>query len=41
MFANETIEQYTAPSSDTVVDIIVRWYLRKVVEGGRKEKMLQ
>ena len=41
VFAKDTIEQYTAPSSETVVDIIVRWYLRKVVEGGRKEKMLQ
>ncbi len=40
VFANETMEQYTAPSSATVVDIIVRWYFRKVVDGGRNEKML-
>lgn len=40
VFAKDTIEQYTAPNSETVVDIIVRWYLRRVVEGGKKEKML-
>lgn len=40
VFANDTMEQYTAPSSATVVDIIVRWYFRSVVDGGRKEKRL-
>jgi hypothetical protein len=39
--AYDTIEQYTAPTSDAVVARLCRWYPRRVVEGGRKEKMLR
>ena len=39
--AYDTIEQYTEPISEVVVERLFRWYPRSVVEGGRKEKMLR
>jgi hypothetical protein len=39
--AYDTIEQYTEPISEAVVARLCRWYPLRVVEGGRKEKMLR
>ena len=39
--AYDTIEQYTEPISEAVVARLCRWYPRRVVDGGRKEKMLR
>jgi hypothetical protein len=39
--AYDTIEQYTEPTSEAAVARLCRWYPRRVVEGGRKEKMLR
>lgn len=38
--ANDTIEQYREPISEDVVDSVIRWKPRMVVDGGRKEKRL-